>query len=148
MQTMKRKKKNPSVRWKVKVRGAAVGALWFRNTQVVLLWEKTKLIHEVFRSQRRVHVTSGHLLLLRRPLPFFLGPFFWESSSPFFSSPESSDLAFRFSLLSSLLSLFSFESFLAVVLLGAWRRDRWTQAHDSGKYIFTRVDERSQKQLN
>ncbi len=57
--------------------------------------------------------------------PFFFGPFFWESSSPFFSSPESSDLAFRFSLLSSMLSLFSFDSFFAVVvLLGAWRGKR------------------------
>lgn len=60
--------------------------------------------------------------------PFFFGPFFWESSSPFFSSPESSDLAFRFSLLSSLLSLFSFDSFdsfLTVVFLGAWRGNRF-----------------------
>lgn len=64
--------------------------------------------------------------------PFFFGPFFWESSSPFFSSPESSDLAFRFSLLSSMISLFSFDSFLVVVVvfLGPWMgkrfKNRWT----------------------
>lgn len=52
--------------------------------------------------------------------PFFFGPFFWESSSPFFSSPESSDLAFRFSLLSSMISLFSFDSFLVVTVAFLW----------------------------
>lgn len=67
--------------------------------------------------------------------PFFLGPFFWESSSPFFSSPESSDLAFRFSLLSSMISLFSFDSFLVIVVvfLGPWRENSMKKI-DLGKF--------------
>lgn len=89
---------------------------------------------------RRRQTEPGGLAPPATALPFFFWADFWLSSSPFFSSPDSSDLVFRLSL-PSLPSPFScsFMSFLTGsfrtdgALCGCWghtraeRCERWEQ---------------------
>lgn len=84
------------------------------NIIITIIISILKLIKETIRAfnyslSSSLNTPVKELSSCWRYTPLFLCPFFCDSSSVFFSSPESSDLAFRFSLLSSF-SLFPLNS--------------------------------------